>query len=336
MLLLTVLSANAQVNTSCPGDCDDDGSVSADELVSGINLALGELDLSACPAIDLNADGVATIDEVVSALTHSLIGCEGDAGCNGAEDLCDRRYDEVSYATTHNAMSNADEGFRSPNQNHPISRQLEDGVRALMLDTYVYLDDVYLCHVDCSFFGRKRLVDGLAEIRTFLERHPNEIVSIIFEAYVSAEATAAVFERAGLLPYVHTQSLTEPWPTLGEMIDSGRRLVVFSDSDRGVLPWYHYAWDYAFETHFSYERPEDFACAPNRGNPSSSLFILNHFLTRAFGAPRLAELVNHNPLFSARARECMEANDRLPNFVTVDFYDIGDVFDVVRELNGTP
>jgi hypothetical protein len=231
-------------------------------------------------------------------------------------------------------MSNADEGFQGPNQRHPISCQLEDGVRALMLDTYEYLDDLYLCHTDCSFLGRKLLVDGLAEIRTFLERHPNEVVSIIFEAYVSAQATAVVFEQAGLLPYLHTQTLGDPWPTLGEMIDRGTRLVVFSDRDRGAVSWYHYVWDYAFETHFSYEQPADFSCARNRGNGSNSLFILNHFLTRTFGGPRLAEMVNHNPLFIDRARECMQANDRLPNFVTVDFYDIGDVFEVVRELNG--
>lgn len=319
----------------CPGDCDDDGSVTVDELLSGIRIALGEADVVSCPAFDPNGDEAVTIDEIVAAVNSALIGCPADAeGCNGAEVLCERRYDEVAYATTHNAMSNADEGFQGPNQRHPIACQLEDGVRALMLDTYEYLDDVYLCHVECSFLGRKLLVDGLAEIRTFLERHPNEVVSIIFEAYVSAEVTAAVFEQAGLLQYVHTQPPGEPWPTLGAMIDSGRRLVVFSDRDRGVIPWYHYIWDFAFETHFSNERPEDFSCAPNRGDPSSSLFILNHFLTRTVGAPRLAEMVNHNPLFIDRARQCMEASQRLANFVTVDFYDIGDVFEVVAELNG--
>jgi len=336
VVLATLVGTTSARITYCPGDCDDDGNVTVDELLSGINVALGDADVATCPAFDRTADDRVTVDEIVAAVDSALDGCPVDAsvGCNGSEVLCDRRYDEVSYATTHNAMSNAADGFQAPNQHNSISCQLEDGIRGLMLDTYEYLDDVYLCHADCSFLGRRLLVDGLTEIRRFLEHHPNEVVTIIFEAYVSAEATAAVFEAVGLLPYVHTQPLGEPWPTLREMIDSGRRLVVFADRDRGVVPWYHYVWDYAFVTHFSYEKPEDFSCAPNRGNPSNSLFILNHFLTRDFGMPRLAEMVNYNPLFIDRARECMEADDRLPNFVAVDFYDIGDVLEVVRELNG--
>jgi len=331
-LLLFAATAGARVRY-CAGDCDDDNAVTVDELVAGVNLALGEA--GSCPAFDSSGDQQVTVDEILAGVNSALAGCPllDATGCNGGEVLCDRRYDQVSYPTAHNAMANSDDGFQAPNQAHSISCQLEDGVRALMLDTYQYEGDVYLCHAECSFLGRRPLVDGLSEIRTFLERHPRDVVSIIFEAYVSAEATAAVFEQAGLMPYVHTQPLGEPWPTLRQMIDGGRRLVVFSDSDRGAIPWYHYVWDYAFETHFDNQTPEDFSCAPNRGDPSNSLFILNHFLTRTVGAPRFAEMVNHNPLFIDRARECMQANDRLPNFVTVDFYDIGDLFEVVRELN---
>jgi hypothetical protein len=44
-------------------------------------------------------------------------------------------------------------------------------------------------------------------------------------------------------------------------------------------------------------------------------------------------MVNHNPLFIDRALQCESESGRLPNFVTVDFYNIGDVFAVVDELN---
>jgi hypothetical protein len=44
-------------------------------------------------------------------------------------------------------------------------------------------------------------------------------------------------------------------------------------------------------------------------------------------------MVNHNPLFIDRAEQCEEEGNALPNFVTVDFYDIGDLFDVVESLN---
>ena len=67
---------------------------------------------------------------------------------------------------------------------------------------------------------------------------------------------------------------------------------------------------------------------------SNSLFILNHFLTNIIGSPQLADMVNHNPLFIDRALQCESESGRLPNFVTVDFYNIGDVLAVVDALNG--
>ena len=45
-------------------------------------------------------------------------------------------------------------------------------------------------------------------------------------------------------------------------------------------------------------------------------------------------MINYNPSFIERARECEEQGNALPNFVAVDFYDIGDVFEVVDSLNG--
>ena len=58
------------------------------------------------------------------------------SGCNGDHALCSRRFDQVRYATTHNAMSNAANGWLGPNQNLDVPAQLAAGVRGLMLDTY--------------------------------------------------------------------------------------------------------------------------------------------------------------------------------------------------------
>ena len=260
------------------------------------------------------------------------------ARCNGAQALCDRPYDAVSYPTTHNAMSNAEEGWLAPNQMFSVTHQLDDGVRGLMLDTWYFDGAAVLCHggdvVPCDISGMKPLADGLAEIKAFLDRRPNEVVSIIFESYISEADTLSAFLASGLLGYTHVQSRTDSWPTLRELITADTRLVVFTDVSSSVLPWHHYVWDYAWETHYSFETPEDFSCAINRGSMANSLFILNHFLTRFVGAPNFAEMVNHNPLFIDRALQCQAESGRLPNFVTVDYYDIGDVFSVVDKLNG--
>ena len=45
-------------------------------------------------------------------------------------------------------------------------------------------------------------------------------------------------------------------------------------------------------------------------------------------------MVNHDPFFIEHVRRCEAEAGQLPNFVTVDFYEIGDVFRVVDSLNG--
>ena len=51
--------------------------------------------------------------------------------------------------------------------------------------------------------------------------------------------------------------------------------------------------------------------------------------------PKAAATVNEHDVLLSRARECGEARDRHPNIVAVDFYAMGNVFDVVRELTYT-
>jgi hypothetical protein len=59
----------------CGGDCNGDGSVTVDEVVVGVNIALGNVAMSACPSADSDHDGNVTVDEVVGAVTHALAGC---------------------------------------------------------------------------------------------------------------------------------------------------------------------------------------------------------------------------------------------------------------------
>lgn len=260
------------------------------------------------------------------------------ARCNGFRELCDRRFDQVAHPTTHNAMSNAEEGWLGPNQNYSVTRQLDDGVRGLMLDTWYFNLQPVLCHggnvIPCDISGMKPVADGLQEITDFLDRRPNEVVSIIFESYITQADTAAAFAAADLLRFVHVQAPGDPWPTMRELIEADTRLVVFTDNSGASLPWHHYVWHHAWETHYSFQNPSQFSCNRNRGSLSNPLFILNHFLTNFIGSPVLANQVNHNPLFIDRALQCQTESGRLPNFVTVDFYDIGDLFAVVDALNG--
>src|SRR5262249_10312601 len=48
--------ARAGLRLLCVGDCNDDGAVAVNELVSGVGVSLGSLPLSACPAFDTDDD----------------------------------------------------------------------------------------------------------------------------------------------------------------------------------------------------------------------------------------------------------------------------------------
>lgn len=77
--IATPLPTNAPMPTVtavlCIGDCNHGGSVSVDELVKGVNIALGNASLSDCKPFDRNNDGRVTVDELVKAVSAALSGC---------------------------------------------------------------------------------------------------------------------------------------------------------------------------------------------------------------------------------------------------------------------
>jgi subtilase family serine protease len=60
---------------ACAGDCNGDGMVTVDELIAGVNVALGVAPVSSCPAMDTNHDGQVAIDELIAATGRALNGC---------------------------------------------------------------------------------------------------------------------------------------------------------------------------------------------------------------------------------------------------------------------
>jgi hypothetical protein len=59
----------------CVGDCDGDDLVTINEIVTMINIALGNATSSACAAGDPDGKGGITIDEIIAAVGRALNGC---------------------------------------------------------------------------------------------------------------------------------------------------------------------------------------------------------------------------------------------------------------------
>ncbi len=89
--LLAAPSAHAQ--EVCVGDCNADQSVGINELIMGVNIALGSTELSACPDFDADDSGTVEVSELIQAVNNALGSCDGDPpppeGVCGNEELDD-------------------------------------------------------------------------------------------------------------------------------------------------------------------------------------------------------------------------------------------------------
>jgi hypothetical protein len=59
----------------CAGDCDGDGEVTIDELISMVNIGFEPALIDDCDAGDDDGDGAIRIEELVLAVSNSLLGC---------------------------------------------------------------------------------------------------------------------------------------------------------------------------------------------------------------------------------------------------------------------
>lgn len=150
--------------------------------------------------------------------------------CNGRSELCSRRYSNITFVGAHNSPFHGD--TLSDNQNIPLPEQLSLGVRFLQGQTHNdgIFGTIRLCHSECLLRDAGTLAEGmLAPVKTFLDANPTEVVTLLLTNPDGFDGNAFgnVFREVGLESYAFVPSGNE-WPTLDEMIASGKRLVVFT------------------------------------------------------------------------------------------------------------
>ncbi|KAE9595269.1 putative PLC-like phosphodiesterase, TIM beta/alpha-barrel domain-containing protein [Lupinus albus] len=249
-------------------------------------------------------------------------------------------FNKYGFLTTHNSYSI--EGVPSYtgvpritfiNQADNVTQQLNNGVRALMLDTYDFNGDVWLCHSfggechDFTAFGPA--IDTLKEIETFLLANPSEIVTIILEDYVHVpNGLTKVFTDAGLKKYWFPLSRMpkngEDWPLVSDMVAKNQRLVVFTsikskEESEGIA----YQWKYMVENQYGDGGMKSGSC-PNRGespplnDTSKSLVLVNYFRTVPLN---LLSCEDNSENLINMLQTCYGASgNRWANFVAVDYY----------------
>ena len=288
------------------------------------------------PLINIHGD----MDDYYSYQSDSLFAYTHNNSCNGHHELCYKRLNEVTFVHTHNSHAN-DNDFTilAANQNGDIPAQFAAGVRALGIKLYYTSSffcgsgtDLYAYHGN-PVLGCIRFSTIGAQILDFLNNNPNEFLFITVEGSASNSEIEDGFNSAGLTPFLYEHTFGETWPTIGELIASGKRLIVMTDNSGPHPPGYHHMWTFMQDTEYNFQSTNDFNCNYLRGNTNADLFLLNHFLTIASPQPLSASSTNAWDLVLDRARQCGNARGLHPNFLYIDFFNSGDVFRAADSLN---
>ncbi|XP_021910192.1 PI-PLC X domain-containing protein At5g67130 [Carica papaya] len=266
-------------------------------------------------------------------------------------------FNKYAFLTTHNSFAIRGEPPHTgiprvtiTNQEDTVTQQLTNGVRALMLDTYDFKGDVWLCH---SFQGKchdftafEPAIDTLKEVEAFLAANPSEIVTLILEDYVKTpNGLTKVFKDSGLMKYWFPVSKMpqngEDWPLVKDMIANNHRLIVFTSArakqqTEGIA----YQWNYMVENHYGSQGEESGSCSNREesaglNDKSKSLVLVNHFKT--IPVKELSCIDNSEDLNDMLKTCFAAAGNRWANFVAVDYYkrsDGGGAFRALDMLNG--
>ncbi|KAI1791264.1 PLC-like phosphodiesterase [Ganoderma leucocontextum] len=287
-----------------------------------------------------------------------------DRLCNGHAELCNRSYGNVTFLGAHDSFAFSEDPFAlcdglhypvAADQRVDIPSQLNLGARLLQAQAHVNDGVLHFCHTSCALFDGGTVEAYLEKVNTFLTANPNEVLTLLFtnpEGASLEDLWDPAFQQSGIasLAYVPPSIPVKQsaWPTLGELIDSGKRVVVFldagADSDRSVpyiLPEFPMIWETPFSVTDS-----TFPCSVDRiSGPLATtdhMYMINHSLNKnVFGTgiivsdPIDAKTTNGVASILANAAGCEGfAAGRAPNFVLLDFVNIGDGLEAVNQLNG--
>ncbi|KAF8968512.1 PLC-like phosphodiesterase [Flammula alnicola] len=280
--------------------------------------------------------------------------------CNGHSELCDRKYGNTTFLGAHDSFAASGNPFAlARTQEIDVNAQLTLGVRLLQAQSHMNGNDLHFCHTTCGLFDGGTVESYLNKVKHFLDRHPNEVLTLIFtnpENLSVSKIWQPIFDKTGFtdLLYAPPQPVMarDDWPTLGEMIESGKRVVIFLDHGAEsrtepavefLLPQFQMVWEDKYD-------PTDskFPCKVDRTAgplaPNQQLSLINHNLNAnifpighgilipdRLSSPR-TNGISSILLHSAHCAPFVE--DRNPNFVLLDYVNVGQGLEAVNRLNG--
>jgi hypothetical protein len=134
--------AGAAITQACVADCNRDGTVTVNELVTGVNILLGSADVAQCRRADCGHDGAVSVSCLVQGVTAAVAGCLGVGspsvegpvtGGHGAPILAATAFNpaDVGYVQSEWFLSGTARAFRNDGPLNADGRwAVQDGDRA--------------------------------------------------------------------------------------------------------------------------------------------------------------------------------------------------------------
>jgi hypothetical protein len=271
--------------------------------------------------------------------------------CNGNDAYCELPYDRVCFAATHDSAASSAQYWLHPTQDQTLREQLNGGIRALILEVHDDGGVATVCRGDCDE-GNSPLGVVLADVATFFDENPRDVLTLLIDGELPAASLEQALSARGLDALALPHAADEPWPTLGDMIDTGRRLVVLADTPDAGPAWLLPRRELLWETAADYPTLSAMNCNPVVGDASRPLYLVHHNLLPGEGGDRAgtgaggeagasagmstgrAAEANQFGIVTERLERCRAQHVRSPSFVAVDFSRVGDVVGATQVMNG--
>ncbi|KAF4982871.1 hypothetical protein FZEAL_1567 [Fusarium zealandicum] len=269
------------------------------------------------------------------------------AACNGHDELCSRKYSDITFVGTHNSAFVG--VLPVHNQYKSVQEQLDLGVRFLQAQTQDKDGAIQMCHTHCWELDNGPLEDYLKEVAAWMEKNTDEVVTLLLTNIdaLSVDKFDEAFVVAGLNELVFvpdTKLALDEWPTLQQMIDDGTRLVVFMDynMDQSKVEYIISEFDYFWETPWGETDSSFPVCQvdrPENGDPTKLMGLVNHMLNYDVLGIEVPNQIDAPKTNSAESIQkhvdlCEGSLGKRPNVILLDWIDVGDAFDVQVSLNG--
>ncbi|KAH7262126.1 PLC-like phosphodiesterase [Fusarium tricinctum] len=269
------------------------------------------------------------------------------AACNGHDELCKRKYSDITFIGTHNSAFVGK--LPVHNQYISVTEQLDLGVRLLQAQTQDKDGDIQMCHTHCWELDEGPLEDYLQEISDWMGKNPDEVVTLLLTNIdaLPIEKYDNAFNSTGLKELVfrpEKKLAFDDWPTLQKFLDDGTRLVIFMDynMDESKVDYIINEFDYFWETPFGETDSSFPTCEvdrPENGDPTKLMGIMNHMLNHdvlGIVIPNQVDAEETNSAESIQSQvDLCEGNwSRRPNVILLDWVNVGDAVDVQLSLNG--